>query len=162
MELYHELSAAAAVARERAASKKQREGNVKFKTKGGQQSMEVLLDPKKHRNISRVQVPLRSIQIMLYQYGRGLGLHTLSEFYISACFSQQVSRWLASQYHVGDCSRGSIHLIEGYTKVKFHMQGKHCIFRDEPDDLGCILQKKKEMMDLLAEDENEIQILDQY
>lgn len=56
MELYHELEAAAAVARSRAASKKSREGNVKFKTKGGQQSMEVLLDPKKHRNVSRRQV----------------------------------------------------------------------------------------------------------
>ncbi len=51
-----ELEAAAAVQRTRAASKKNREGNVKFKTKGGQQSMEVLLDPKKHRNVSRRQV----------------------------------------------------------------------------------------------------------
>ena len=56
VELYSELEAAAAVQRARAASKKNREGNVKFKTKGGQQSMEVLLDPKKHRNVSRRQV----------------------------------------------------------------------------------------------------------
>ena len=56
VELYLELEAAAAVQRARAASKKSREGNVKFKTKGGSQSMEVLLDPKKHRNVSRRQV----------------------------------------------------------------------------------------------------------
>lgn len=57
VELYQELESAAAIARSRAASKKSREGNVKFKTKGGTQTMEVLLDPKKHRNVSRRQVP---------------------------------------------------------------------------------------------------------
>ena len=44
------------MAKERAISKKQREGNVKFKSKGGVRSSEVKLDPKKHRNVSRRQV----------------------------------------------------------------------------------------------------------
>jgi hypothetical protein len=57
VELLQELEAAATVAKERAVSKKQREGNLKFKSKGGMRSSEVLLDPKKHRNVSRRQVP---------------------------------------------------------------------------------------------------------
>lgn len=55
-ELYLELKAAADLAKERAASKKQRQGNVKFKNKGGARLREVKLDPKKHRNVSRRQV----------------------------------------------------------------------------------------------------------
>lgn len=51
-----ELEQAAAVAKERATSKKQREGNVKYKSHRGTRSREVLLNPKKHRNVSRRQV----------------------------------------------------------------------------------------------------------
>jgi len=54
---FQELEAAAVVAKERAVNKRQREGNIKFKSKGGSRSSEVLLDPKKHRNVSRRQVP---------------------------------------------------------------------------------------------------------
>lgn len=55
-ELRKELEQAAAIARERATSKKRREGNVKYKSKGSSRTREVLLDPKKHRNVSRRQV----------------------------------------------------------------------------------------------------------
>ncbi len=55
-----ELEAAAVVAKERAMGKRQRQGNVKFKSKGGMRSSEVLLDPKKHRNVSRRQVGILS------------------------------------------------------------------------------------------------------
>ncbi|CAL5230096.1 g13554 [Coccomyxa viridis] len=56
-ELHEEVKAADEVARHRAASKKRREGSVRYKSgAGGQKTREALLDPKSHRRVSRRQV----------------------------------------------------------------------------------------------------------
>ena len=71
-ELHSELTASAALAKERAASKKQRQGNVKFKTRGGIKAMEVKLDPKKHRNVSRRQASFLPILHYSREYSTNL------------------------------------------------------------------------------------------
>ena len=55
--IYHDIKEREQRDKERSASKKKREGNVRFKTRaGGMQAQEALLSTKKHRRVNRRQV----------------------------------------------------------------------------------------------------------